>query len=367
MKSIYNPTLRTRLLLILTVFLFLISSLLITGCSDREGNQPASITVMAVGDTNGYNIFLNTQEPENPLQSVNYLLNGQDIFIFNYEGVILPEAPAAGILQYFPNQSNFWNLPPLADFLHPANLNIASLANNHILDGGDYGIQETIRELTSRGINTVGAGLNSEAAYQPIEQRVNGVSVAVAAYLAIDPDLFAAGEDTAGAAAWNDDTSEQQIAQLAAENDVVLVILHIHLGQGWTDQPSPEQIDLVKRALDAGADVVIASGPHIPQGIIVSNGGIGLLSLGNFLFCPDYEMPDGAYDSVIVKITISSDNLNLTLFPLRLDASGKPGIPEEEKTLEILNHIAGLSSTFGTIIDIEGETGYIEVQREPGF
>ena len=140
--------------------------------------------------------------------------------------------------------------------------------------------------------------------------------------------------------------------------------LHVHLGPGWTDQASPDHIALVQHILDAGADVVIAHGSHVPQGIIVSNGRVALLSLGNFLFRPDYRMPKEAHDSIMAKVAIFPDSLGIALSPLKLDDSGRPRVPPPGESSQILRHIANLSAELGTTVEIREETGYVTVQRQ---
>jgi len=323
------------------------------------------VTIAAVGDTHGYNILPSNQAQENPLEGVKGLLGEQDIFIFNFEGVLLAEDAPSDICHKFPRQSLFRSPPRIADFLHPTHLTIATLANNHILDCGSCGIQETIRELTNRGIMTVGAGENSVLACQPVRLRVNDVGVVVVSYLAIEPNPFAAGLNRMGAASWEECSGEQQLAELAATGDIVVVALHLHLGQGWTDQTPAEHISLVQRILDAGADLVIAHGPHVPQGIIVSDGRVALLSLGNFLFRPDYQMPEQAHQSIMAKITIFADSISITLLPLMLDDSGRPKVPPSKEASQILRNIADLSAKLGTTIKISKQTAHITVHRQP--
>ena len=112
----------------------------------------------------GYNILQGSQDQDDPLQEVRDLLRKQDVFIFNFEGVLLSKEPLPGTCRKLPRQSLFYSYPRIADFLHLTQLTIATLANNHILDCGGQGIQETVHELASRGILTVGAGENSQRA-----------------------------------------------------------------------------------------------------------------------------------------------------------------------------------------------------------
>jgi poly-gamma-glutamate synthesis protein (capsule biosynthesis protein) len=322
------------------------------------------VTLAAVGDTNGYNIPLGGQDGEDPLQGVRHLLDEGDVFIFNFEGVLLSQVPTPETCRKFPQQSLFYSPPQIADFLHPTQLTIATLANNHILDCGCYGIQETVHELASREILTVGAGENSEQACQPLRLQVNGVDLAVVAYLAMEPDWFSAGSEQAGAASWEGCAGEQQLAKLKSEVDIIVVALHLHLGAGWTEQMPPTHIALARRVLAAGADVVLAHGPHVPQGILQSNGGVALLSLGNFLFHPDYQMPEKAYRSIMATITISSNSITIALSPLKLDSFGRPEVPSPHEVSQTLRDIATLSATLGTTVEIHGDIGYTKIKRQ---
>jgi hypothetical protein len=350
--------------ILIIVALLLVGTSILQGCATRlDTVQPYSVTIAAVGDTNGYNILDSSQDQEDPLRGVNGLIREGDIFVFNLEGVLLSEDPPPGTCRRLPRQSLFCSSPQIADFLHPAHLTIATLANNHILDCGSYGIQETINELTSRGILAVGAGENSRQACQPIRLQVNGIGLVIVSYLAMEPNQLSAGSNKPGVASWEECLGETQLTELAARGDIVVVALHLHLGSGWTDQPAPDSISLVQRILDAGADIVIAHGPHVPQGIMVSDGRVALLSLGNFLFCPDYQMPDEAHDAVMARVTILADSLSITLLPLRLEESGRPVVPSPSEASRILGHIANLSAELGTSVEIHGETGYVTVHR----
>ena len=171
--------------------------------------RPPSVTIAAVGDTNGYNLLRFGPDTQDPLEDVRDLLRQHDVFIFNYEGVILSETPSPGRCRAWPRQSSFHNPPWIAGFLRPTPVAIATLATNHILECGPEGIEETIRELSRQRILTVGAGRNADEACRPVRVAVNGVRLAILAYLAMNADWFLAKSERAGAASWDECRGEQ--------------------------------------------------------------------------------------------------------------------------------------------------------------
>ena len=332
----------------------------LVGCKqNRSGN---SVKLAAVGDTNGYKI-LRDGTSDDPLKEVRGSLESQDLFIENFEGVILshPASPAACPAEQ--RQSAFFGPPEIADFLHPTAIAIATLANNHISDCGLDGIVETTTELRRRGVLVGGAGRNLNQACAPIRLEIDGVQLAVLAYLAIDDNRLLAGPNNPGAASWTACRGDAQVAALAAAGYIVVVAMHLHQGPAWNAEPSERDLTLVKRALDAGADLVIGHGPHVPQGIVESNGRVGLLSLGDFLVHPDYEIPESAKRSIIAQITISANTIDVRLLPIRLDRAGRPIVPAPWDASWILNDIAEQSARLGTKMTIENGIGRFSVQR----
>ena len=325
---------------------------------DRD--EASLLTIAAVGDTYAHAELFDGRDP---LEGIRDLLHEQDLFIFNMEGVLLSDDPPPGACRKFPNQSLFRSPSSIADFLHPTRRTIATLGNNHILDCGALGIRETLRELAGRGILTVGAGENADSACRPLTLEANGIRLAIMSCLSMNPNPFSAGPDRAGAASWEVCSTESSIARMAINADLVIAVLHLHLGQGWTDRTPSEHIALAQRALDAGADIVIAHGPHVPQGILVGQGGVAFLSLGNFLFRPDRTMPPQAHDSLMAKVRILPDRLEVRLLPLILDMRGKPVVPTEQEAMWMLRHLADLSAQLGTKIQIGDRMGRITVDR----
>ncbi|MDV2888364.1 CapA family protein, partial [Alkalihalophilus pseudofirmus] len=72
------------------------------------------------------------------------------------------------------------------------------------------------------------------------------------------------------------------IAEASKKADLVLV--HVHWGQEYDNEPNDRQKDLAKAIADAGADVIIGAHPHVLEPIEVYNGTVIFYSLGNFVF-----------------------------------------------------------------------------------
>ena len=86
------------------------------------------------------------------------------------------------------------------------------------------------------------------------------------------------------------DALKREIAELR-EQGAELVIVAPHWGTEGTYRPTPEQERVGRAAIDAGADIVYGSHPHVLQPIEEYNGGVIFYSMGNFSFggntCPD--------------------------------------------------------------------------------
>jgi len=353
-------------------FIFLLISLLF-GCTvgHLSGSRQNSnmLTIVAVGDINGYN----TISAEGQLNSIAELLSIKDIFIFNAEGVFSEKLHSKDC-HGFRNQSLFLGSTKALDFLPKKVTTVASLANNHVLDCGHEGLVETIQELKKHGILTVGAGENIFEACKPIRLSIKGFKLAVLAYLDMSPavlsyldmdrDWLYANLNREGVASWKLCNGQKQISEIRKEADIILVFVHMHPTVfNWTEESSATSISFVKNILDAGADIVIGSGAHCPQGIIGNDKGIALLSVGNFLLRPDYNMPEKGHRSILADFTISEDSLKLAIVPLRLDILGIPRVASQDDASNILNGIVSLSDQLGTSLEIQRERGYLEIKR----
>ena len=114
----------------------------------------------------------------------------------------------------------------------------------------------------------------------------------------------------------------------------------VHGGQEWQSQPTAEQQGLYRQLVDAGADLVIGSHPHVLQGMEARGGGLIAYSLGNFLF-PGMDGTPGGQDSVILRVGISGGVIRIVQeVPVRLEG-GTVRLAADDKSIRV---IAALSA-----------------------
>ena len=172
--------------------------------------------------------------------------------------------------------------PRVIDGLKAAGFNVASQANNHTYDWGPEALLDSLERLRAAGIQPVGAGQNILAAHYPLLVNVGGLRIAFLAYVNIDPKEATAGVDRPGVA-WLDPA--QVLADIRFARPLAdLVIVCPHWGVEYALQPTREQVEIAHQMIDAGADLVVGSHPHVVQPLEKYHDHWIAYSLGNFIF-----------------------------------------------------------------------------------
>jgi poly-gamma-glutamate capsule biosynthesis protein CapA/YwtB (metallophosphatase superfamily) len=190
-------------------------------------------------------------------------------------------------------------LPPLA----AAGIDLVNLANNHSMDRGPDGLLDTMKHLDEAGIKRVGAGENIDEAYQHVILEKNGIKIAFLGLShIISHESWIATKNRTGITQIHDPKeAEKAIKRAESEADVVIVITH--WGVEREDHPTKVQQNLAKRFIDAGADLIVGSHPHVLQGFEQYKGKWIAYSLGNFIFTTN-DKPK-TYDSAILQVTVN--------------------------------------------------------------
>lgn len=205
------------------------------------------------------------------------LIRGCDVSVVNFEVPLKPENVTLPPQQY----ERFFQHDDVPQFLRNMGFNLFSIANNHLLDWGEKGYEKTVAVL---GEDCFGAGTYEEA-YRVKHVEVGGLklgfmALSYAAYAGVFDDV--SNHEGVGCAYINDLKVNHVI--LEAKKDVDYLFVLPHDGIEYIDVPLPETIARYRDFIDYGADAVIGSHPHCPQGWEEYKGKPIFYSLGNFFF-----------------------------------------------------------------------------------
>jgi poly-gamma-glutamate synthesis protein (capsule biosynthesis protein) len=235
-----------------------------------------------------------------PLGPFGAILAAADIRVANLECVVASGGRAEV------NKPWTFRAHPRAVKVLQRHLDAVSLANNHSGDYGPEAFSEMIDLLGRAKIGVFGGGRNLAEAHTPLIIERKGLRVALLGYDEFFPRNFEADTDKPGVA-WSED--EQVRHDIAAARSVYhadLVIPFMHWGIEHEPLADARQRTLARVMIDAGADAVIGSHPHVTQDVETYRGKPIVYSLGNFVF-------DGFSDE---------DNITGWLLRLELDRDG---------------------------------------------
>lgn len=232
------------------------------------------------------------------------------------------------------------------DGLSYAGIDAVSLANNHSMNGGTPAFEQMLASLKQRGIGYFGAGKNFAEAHTPYIADIKDVKIAFLGYTSI-PGNFEAGESSTGNAfvkisPWFT-FNEASVAQVEqdirlAKTKADVVIPYFHWSQEYVHQPNEQMRTLARRAVDAGASMVVGSHPHWVQGLEWYKDTLIAYSLGNFVF--DQEQMLKTKQGVVLRTRFENNKLiRAELVPIQIEQYFQPHILESPGKEGVLNDI----------------------------
>jgi Bacterial capsule synthesis protein PGA_cap len=249
-----------------------------------------------------------------------------DVAIGNLEGTLA----VGGSSKCGPSSTDcfaFRAPPSYARMLRQAGFTLMNVANNHAYDYGSEGQRETLAALHSSGLRWTGQP------GQITTVRVRGMHIAVIGFA---PYSWAQSlTDLKGA--------KRIVARAARLADLVVVLMHagaegadrqhVKPGTEWFLGENRGDAESFGRAVvDAGADLVMGSGPHVLRGMEWYHGRMIAYSLGNFLGDGTLGIGGVLGVSGILHVTLGVDGafLHGDLTPVRLVSPGVPALDPAE-------------------------------------
>lgn len=225
------------------------------------------------------------------------------------------ECPVSDVGQDLHHKYSFRADPRVIEGLKFAGFRVMSLANNHMDDWDLPALEDTVARLRAAGIQPVGAGSNAMEAHYPVLYDLHGVRLAFLAYVGIPPEGATADPSRSGVA-WLDldrVLSDIRFAKPLAD----LVVVSLHWGVEYQPRPETRQVAWAHAMIDAGADLVVGSHPHVVQPLETYHGRWVVYSLGNFIF--DQRSPE-THRGELLKVRLrDKDIVEVTTVPIQID------------------------------------------------
>jgi len=317
------------------------------GMSAAENTDPAEqmVTLLFAGDIYLSNHVLNAYDRAGGISGVldeglRAEIAGADLFIANQEFPFSDRGTPA------PDKQFTFRLPTSRiRVLQEIGPDVVTLANNHTLDYGQEALLDTCMVLDEAGIVRIGAGSNLEEAKKAEILEVKGKKIGFLAASRVYPGAsWAAAPGRPGMMSTYDPA--MLLAEIRALRPLCdYLVVYVHWGIERNTTPEAYQKTMGRQYIDAGADLVVGSHPHVLQGIEYYKGKPILYSLGNFVF--GSSIPE----TMLAKLTIGEAGIGLKLIPA-VSSGGYTKQMDAGKQADFFSRMEGLS--FG--IRMEGDT-----------
>lgn len=234
----------------------------------------------------------------------------KDLAILNLEGPIvnsefIPDTNPDNLIMKFPLQT--------VDVLTFLNINAVGLANNHTPNQGTEALSFTREILAQKNIVTVGDPQNTTDLVKTFSLDKKPLSIIAVNILANTPDLSAI-------------ISEQK-------NAGAFIIVFPHWGSEYETIHNESQEKLAHSWIDAGADMIVGSHPHVIQDTELYENRPIFYSVGNFLF--DQTFSQNTQKGLVVSGKILEKKLYLELLPIK-SVHLKPELLEGQEKEDIV-------------------------------
>lgn len=264
-------------------------------------------TLLIAGDVMlGRTVMAKTYEADDyiyPFRKVSDTLHQADITFINLENPVIESCR--------PHEGGFifCTTPEMLEGLIVSGIDVVSLANNHTLNYGKSGLDETLEQLKKAGILATGVG-------NLVEVERNGV---VFGFLGFDKS-----QQT------NPKLTEDEIGLIVeSDSQVDVLVVSMHWGVEYQDKALPGVRSLAEEIVGYGADLIVGHHPHWVQDweFIETDGQGGkpvFYSLGNFIF--DQMWSEETKKGLAVELIYDKEGnlVNYELLPTYMSSWSQP-------------------------------------------
>ncbi|MEU0935246.1 CapA family protein [Embleya sp. NPDC005971] len=257
---------------------------------------------------------------EGALGPIGKTLSAADLAMVNLESAITERGTPE-------NKTYHFRAPAKAlTELKAVGIDTVSMANNHAVDYGKVGLEDSIAAIQDPPIGVVGIGKDAAQAYRPVIREAKGVKVAFLAASQVQDitnQLYQAGPNKPGiATALQTDRLVQAVREAKKQADVVIV--YMHWGIEGDKCPSADQKSVTRKLADAGAAAILGTHAHVMQGAGWLGDTYVGYGYGNFLWYGTSPYPN-SNDTGVATLTIKDGKVVDEKFtPASIDKRGVP-------------------------------------------
>jgi poly-gamma-glutamate synthesis protein (capsule biosynthesis protein) len=240
-------------------------------------------------------------------QKVDTLLKSEDLVVANLEGPITDKTSVSVDSKFGSKENYVFTFPPqTADELFKENIKLVSLGNNHILNQEEAGLVATRNYLQAAKVSFFGDPEDQNARIKIYE--AGRLKIAFVNY-----NQFVA------------EAKQKTLADIvqAKVQKADLVILYTHWGKEFLPTPEEKTVNLAHEFVDAGADLIIGSHPHVIQSTEIYKDKKIYYSLGNFIFDQYFSPETQQGMGVEIQIDPVSKKIDFKEYNFAMKTSGQ--------------------------------------------
>ena len=276
--------------------------------------QTQTITLTCIGDTllgsndlvsvesYAFQRYIEQYGYAYPLAELQSLLANDDITLANLECVFNDDAPRKTSRYAFRGPTDYANI------LTHGSVEVVNLANNHTIDYGLEGFQSTVQALEEA--NVLYSGSVEYGEYTCVWEE-DGIKIG---FFGLFPTYYKDHHDEV-----------RESVQALKDAGCQVIIASVHAGMEYRATHGDLQIRYGRIARSLGANIVVGTHPHVPQGVSVVDGVTQLYSLGNASFGGNTGVDEVVHSlpSVVAQFKLTFEDgaytgHQLTLWPIHI-------------------------------------------------
>ena len=306
----------------------------------RAAGDPGTLTMAFAGDIHFEDHLAPLARDPEGLAELRSTLGAADLSVANLETAVTQRGTKIG------KEFHFRARASALDTVAGSGVDAVSMANNHGVDYGPVGLQDTLAARRTSPIPVVGIGRDEDEAFAPAVLRAKGLTVAVfgvSQVYEMTLARYSAGPGKGGIAS-SMPTTRIRAAVERASRRYDLVVVFLHWGTDYQQCPDRLSTDTARVLEEAGADIVVGGHSHRVNGAGWLGRAYVDFGLGNFVWWRSRE-PDSRSGVLTLSVDVAAARgtsrggasavRSATWTPMLIGTDGIPRVPGARDTARL--------------------------------